>query len=223
MSPAARNISPHTSPDGARGFNPHLAFFDRSDERISLRETHLGLRRIGLGQLIALPGTALIHLGVAGLGIVRGNWQNPLQLSIPSAGMLRHPDTALVDKQAVFDPTHLNEVFAQYGRQHAGDALTPAEIVAMACTRLLVKTRGISDLLLLPGGVAGTLVEWGALFWLAGELERGQRVLTKHATLRFYTDPDFFHDVARRLELVRQRRARSASGSLRNLVQDWLL
>jgi hypothetical protein len=208
----------------AIGFNAHLAFFDRDDDqKISLRETQLGLERIGLGHLVAWPATAVIHLGVAGLGLVRGNLQNPLQLSLPSVGLLRHPDTALVDERAAFDASRLDQVFSKYGREYAGEALTLAEIATMASDRLREKTHGITELLLLPGGVAGTFVEWVALFWLAGELRDASRILTKRAVLRFYTDPRFFHDVARRLERVRRRRARSTAGGLRNFVQRWLL
>jgi hypothetical protein len=210
--------------DTTIGFNAHLGFFDRDgDEKISLHETYFGLERIGLGRLVAAPATALIHLGVAGLGVMRGRLQNPLSLSIPSVGLLRHPDTAIVNEQAAFDPTQLGEAFARHGRQYAGAALTFAEIVAMASERLREKTRGISELLLLPSGVVGTLVEWGALLWLAGEQHDGQRVLTKPAALRFYTDPQFFHDVASRQEQAREQRASSARGNLRNFVQRWLL
>jgi hypothetical protein len=206
------------------GFEAHLAFFDHDDDqKISLHETHLGLRRIGLGQLLALPGTVMIHAGVAGLGVVRGNLQNPLQLEILSVGVLRHPDTALVNDRAAFDETHLEEAFTKHGQRYAGEALTFSEIVRMACARLWTKTHGLTELLLLPAGVAGTFVEWAALFWLAGEQHDGELVLTKEAARRFYVDPQFFHDVAHRLERSRKQRARSVRGSLRNLVQDWFL
>jgi hypothetical protein len=223
LSAAHRLDRPQVRPT-TQGFNAHLEFFDRDgDQKISVRETQLGLERIGLGHLVAWPATALIHLGVAGLGVVRGNWQNPLQLSMPSVGVLRHPDTALVDERAAFDPARLDGVFAKHGRRCGGEALTLAEIAAMTTERLRTKTRGLTELLLLPGGMAGTFVEWGALFWLAGELRDGRRVLTKRAALRFYTDPQFFHDVASRLERLRAERARSTMGSFRNLVQRWFL
>ena len=218
------NARPRSADLGAIGFNAHLVYFDRDDDqKISLQETQLGLERIGFGHLIAWPATALIHLGVAGLGIVRGRWQNPLQLSIPDVGLLRHPDTALLDERAAFDATRLDQVFRRYGRKYAGDALTLPEILEMASERLLSETHGIGELLLLPGGAVGTFVEWGALLWFAGELRDERRILSKRAVLRFYTDPQFFEEVARRQEQLRDQRSRSAGGGLRNLVQRWLL
>ncbi|MET0387724.1 MAG: caleosin family protein [Polyangiales bacterium] len=213
----------HSAQLGAIGFNAHLAFFDRDDDqKISLRETRRGLARIGLGHLIALPATAMIHAGVAGLGVVRGNLQNPLALSIPSVGTLRHPDTAIIDERTAFDPARLEDAYARYARRYPGEALTLGEIAELATERLQ-HTRGVLDVLLLPGGVAGTFLEWGALLWLAGELRDGQRVLTKRAVSRFYTDPEFFSDVATRLKQVRAQRTESVRGQLRNLVQTWLL
>lgn len=208
----------------AIGFNAHLVFFDRDhDQHISLEETGLGLERIGFGHLIAWPAAALIHLGVAGLGLVRGNLQNPLQLSIPSVGLLRHPDTAVLDDHADFDSSRLDAIFMKYGRQYAGRALTLPELIRMTSDRLRAQTHGLKELMLLPGGAAGTAIEWGALFWLAGEMRDGQRLLSKRDVLRFYTDPEFFQEVAKRVERARARRSRSAAGGLRNLVQRWVL
>ena len=207
------------------GFNAHLLFFDRNaDRHISLFETHTGLEQIGLGRLIALPATVMIHLGIAGLSVIRGDdLQNPLSLSIPAVGLLRHPDTALVDKGARFDSERVDKVFATYGRQHAGEALTFGEIAAMAAERLVQSPTGLMDVLLLPSGAAGTAIEWSALFWLAGEELQGRRILSKRAVLRFYTDPEFFFDVAKRVREERSRRAGSLRGGIRNFVQAWVL
>jgi hypothetical protein len=137
--------------------------------------------------------------------------------------VLRHPDTALIDQHAELDLAQLEEMFAKYARKYPGEALTLTEILVMTSARLREKTRGFSELLLLPGGAVGTFVEWVALLWLAGELRDGQHVLTKSEAFRFYKDPQFFHDVAGRLEEVRKLRATSVKGNLRNFVQSWLL
>jgi hypothetical protein len=212
-----------SSPTAApKGFTAHLEFFDQDDDQqISLRETLNGLERIGIGRLIAIPATAMIHLGVSGLGLVRGNLQNPLHLSLSRVGVLRHPDVAFVDRRHAFDASRLEEAFAQYGKQNTGDALTLSESLEMVGARLFQKTKA-TELLLLPSGVVGAALEWGALLWLAGEWRDGKLVLTKQAARAFYTDPSFFNVVARRLELVRRERATSAAGKVRNLVQTWL-
>lgn len=210
----------HASPP--EGFNAHLKFFDENDDqRISIPETLKGLERIGIGHLLAVPATVLIHLGVSGLGLVRGNVQNPMLLSMPRVGVLRHPDVAFVDRRHAFDESRLDEAFARYGRENGGDALTFSESLKMVSARLLQKTKA-TEWLLLPSGAVGAAVEWGALLWLAGERRDGKLVLTREAAQGFYTDPSFFEVVARRLELVRRERASSAAGKLRNLVQTWL-
>jgi hypothetical protein len=212
--------SSHTAPP--EGFTAHLKFFDENDDqRISIRETLKGLERIGIGRLLAVPATILIHLGVSGLGLARGNLQNPILLSISRVSVLRHPDVAFVDRRHAFDETRLEDAFARYGRQNAGEALTFFESLEMISARLLQKTKG-TELLLLPSGVVGAAVEWSALLWLAGERRDGKLVLTKQAAQDFYTDSSFFNVVAERLEQVRRERASSAAGKLRNLVQTWL-
>lgn len=216
--------TPSKTSSDAEGFNAHLEFFDRDrDQKISLLETKSGLQRLGLGHMISLPATGAIHAGLFALGLAQGKLQNPLYLSMPGVGLLRHPDTALVDKHAEFDFASFDAAFAQYGREYEGEALTLSEISAMASARLLKKTRGIGELLLLPGGAVGTFVEWGALLWLAGERRDGKNILTKDAVRRFYTDPRFFGDVQTRLEQLREQRSRAPSGKLRNVVQTWFL
>jgi hypothetical protein len=208
----------------ANGFNPHLAYFDADgDDHISLGETFIGLKRIGFGYGMSLPATAMIHLGVAGLGLVRGQPQNPLHLAMPSVGRLRHPDTAIVDTRDRFDIEQLEAVFRQYGQRYAGDALTMAELTAMATARLFQAVKARHELLLLPVGIGGTILEWGALAWFCGEKRDGQQVLSREAVRRFYTDARFFDDIAARVERQRKTRGRSLVGRLRNALQTWLL
>lgn len=209
------------SPDG---FNPHLAYFDADgDERISPGETFIGLKRIGFGYAMSLPATAMIHLGVAGLGLVRGQPQNPLHLAMPSVGRLRHPDTAIVDTQNRFELEQLEAVFHQYGQQYAGDALTMSELTAMAAARLFQASKARHEFLFLPVGIGGTILEWGALAWFCGEKRDGQQVLSREVVRRFYTDARFFDDVAARVERQRKTRNRSLVGRVRNVLQTWVL
>ena len=218
-SPARANGRLH-----AVGFTEHLAFFDRDhDRRISLRETQRGLERLGLGYLLTVPGALLIHAGVAGLGVVRANFQSPAQLSLPAAGFVRHPDTDLVDAQGQFDAARLAAVFDAHARRFRGEALTLSELLGMATGRVIEHgTRDLRDVLLLPGGIAAAAVEWTALWWMAGEFREGKRVLSQQTVLRFYTDAHFFDDVARRITLQREERSERLLGRVRNFAQTWL-
>jgi Caleosin related protein len=207
------------------GFTEHLAFFDTDqDQKISLRETQRGLERLGLGHLLTVPGALIIHAGVAWLGLLRANYQNPAQLPLPGSGFVRHPDSDLVDANGDFDAALLAQVFAHYGRSFAGESLTLPELLAMASARVVQHgAHDAKDLLLLPAGVAATVVEWLALWWMAGEFREGKRVLSREAVERFYTDRQFFHDVARKVELLREERAERILGRARNAMQTWLM
>ncbi|HEX6243249.1 MAG TPA: caleosin family protein [Polyangiales bacterium] len=208
----------------AVGFTEHLLFFDTDhDRRISLRETQRGLTRLGLGHLVTLPGALFIHAGVAGLGLLRANFQSPAHLSLPEVGFVRHPDTDLVDREGQFDAARLSSVFAQYGRTFSGEALTLPELLGMTTGRVIERgTRDAKDLLLLPGGIAAAALEWVALWWMAGEFREGKRVLSQQTVLRFYTDSHFFNDVARHVTLEREARSERLLGRVRNFVQTWL-
>ena len=212
------------APRQAIGFTEHLAFFDADhDQKISLRETQQGLERLGLGHLLTLPGALMIHAGVAGLGLLRANFQSPAQLALPAAGFVRHPDSDLVDAEGNFDAARLEQVFAQYGRSFGDECLTLPELLTMASARVVQHgARDAKELLLLPGGVAATLVEWVALWWMAGEFRDGKRVLGREAVQRFYTDAQFFDDVARHVAMLREERAERILGRARNFVQTWL-
>lgn len=209
----------------AIGFTEHLAFFDADqDQQISLRETQQGLERLGLGYLLTLPGALMIHGGVAALGLLRGNAQSPAHLALPGTGFVRHPDTDLVNEQGDFDAAKLDAVFARYAHTFPGEALTLSELMHLTQARVLAQTaRNASSLLLLPTGVMAAALEWGALWWMAGEFREGKRVLTKQAILRFYTDPQFFHDVAKHIATLREERAERLLGRARNFMQTWVI
>jgi hypothetical protein len=209
----------------AIGFNQHLAFFDQNDDRkISIRESQLGLERLGFGRLLTVPGALAINFGVTALGLVQGRLVNPGNLELPSTGFVRHPDSDFIDDAGNFDDARLAAVFARHGRTFAGAALTVPELAALIGARVLDDARDdLRELVLLPLGLGAAAVEWGALLWVAGSRREGKLVLEHDTVRRFYTDPRFFHDVAQRIADERRRRGQSTLGSLRNVVQDWLI
>jgi hypothetical protein len=209
----------------AVGFTEHLTFFDADhDQKISLRETQLGLERLGLGHLLTVPGALFIHLGVAGLGLLRGNAQSPVQLALPGTGFVRHPDTDLVDEFGNFAVSRLDAVFAQYAHTFPGDALTLPELLILTQARVIGQTaQQNKPLWLLPSGLMAAVVEWAALWWMAGELREGKRVLARDSVLRFYTDPQFFHDVAKHIATLREERGERLLGRARNFMQTWVI
>jgi hypothetical protein len=209
----------------AIGLNEHLAFFDSNhDHKISLRESWQGLERLGFGHLLTRPAAFAINLGVSSLGLLQGRLVNPAHLELPDSGFVRHPDSDLVDENGDFDHARLDAVFARHGHTFDGQALTLPELVVMLGTRLREDARdSAKERLLLPVGAGAVAVEWGALVWVAGTRRHGKPVLEKDTVRRFYTDPRFFHDVARRIADERMARAQTPLGKLRNVVQDWLL
>ncbi|MFT3924654.1 MAG: caleosin family protein [Myxococcales bacterium] len=207
------------------GFHEHLAFFDENQDRmISPRESRRGLERLGFGTLLSAPAALAINFGVAGLSLLQGRALDPRNLALPATGFVRHPDTELVDDEGGFDEATLDYVFRKYGRTFDGVALTLGELCAMIASRVATDAaRSAKDMLLLPAGATAVAVEWGALFWVAATSRQGKRVLERDTVRRFYTDPQFFHDVAQRIELERERRSQTSLGQLRNKVQDWIL
>lgn len=208
----------------AIGFDEHLKFFDADgDQKISLGECRRGLERLGFGRLVAAPAALGINAGVAALGLLQRRVLNPLALDVSGTGAVRHPDTDLVNDEGVFDDARLDAVFARYGRELEGTALTLPELIAMVSGRLLEGgTKDVKHMLLLPAGAVATGVEWGALFWVAYTMRGARPVLEKESVRRFYTDPRFFHQVAERLAAARVRRAESGLGRVRNAIQTWL-
>ncbi len=211
----------------AIGFNEHLEFFDKNnDQKISIRESQKGLERLGFGHLLTIPAAFAINFGVSGLGLLQGRLVNPVNLALPRTGFVRHTDTDLVDDNGEFNDARLDAVLATYGKEFAGEALTLAELSAMLAARIVKDaTTGANtkELLLLPVGVTAVAVEWGALFWVAGTTRDGKPVLEKDTVRRFYTDSQFFHDVAQRLADKRAARSQTPLGVARNILQDWLL
>ena len=166
----------------------------------------------------------MIHAGVAALGLLRGNVQSPARLALPGTGFVRHPDTDLVNEQGDFDAAKLDQVFARYARTFPGEALTLSELMLLTQARVLGHTaRKPGALLMLPTGVMAAALEWSALWWMAGEFREGKRVLTRAAILRFYTDPQFFHDVAKHIATLREERSERLLGRARNWMQTWVI
>jgi hypothetical protein len=211
--------------DKAIGLNQHLAFFDTdADGKISVAETRDGLERLGIGHLLSVPGALAINVAVTVLGALQGKVLSPTGLPLPAAGFVRHDDTEFVDDAGVFDDAPLREAFARFGKTFAGEALTVSELSAMVAARVLTAgTASIPKLLGLPMGLGAVAVEWGALLWMAGTKREGMLVLTLADVRRFYTDPKFFDELARRLSAQRHERSDTLSGRARNLVQSWLL
>ncbi len=207
------------------GFTEHLRFFDENhDQVISPRESRRGLERLGFGTLLSAPGALVIHYGVAGLSRLSGKRLDPKNLALPSSGFVRHPDTELVDQDGTFNERKLDAVFRSFGKTFDGVALTLKELSAMVAARVVRDgMRSTKNLLMLPASTAAVVVEWGALFWVAGSARRGRRVLERDTVRRFYTDARFFHDVAQRIAEERVERSQTSLGMLRNMVQDWLL
>jgi hypothetical protein len=213
------------APAKAIGLSEHLVFFDADeDHKISVFETMQGLERLGFGHLLSMPSAVTINLSVAMLGLVQGKVLNPNRLALPTTGFVRHGDTELVDDQGYFDDGALRAAFSHFGQQHAGQALTVSELAAMVTTRLVASSSGnLVKQLGLPLGLGAVAVEWGTLLWLAGTRRDGELVLELEAVRRFYTDPQFFHELAARLTAERSERARTLRGKARNLVQSWLI
>lgn len=223
MEARSRNVALRLLP--AVGFAEHLLFFDAdADRKISPSETRRGLEQLGLGSLLNVSGAVFIHAGVAGLGLLRGRPLNPLALDVPVTGFVRHPDTELIDPDGRFNAAALDAVFAAYAQRHHGTALTLSELLRMAQRRVVERAARRRDgLLLLPAGMFASVVEWFFLWWLAGELCEGERVLHKEAVLDFYTDPSFFFRVAERVRIERASRSERLLGRVRNFVQSlWL-
>lgn len=209
----------------AVGFVEHLKFFDlNGDQRISIRESQQGLERLGFGHLLTIPGAVAINLGVAGLGLLQGRAVNPVKLALPTTAFVRHSDTNLVDDNGDFDQARLDSMFATYGKELEGEALTLPELTRMLAGRVVKDAQSSAkELLLLPVGATAAVAEWGALLWVAGTTRNGRLVLEKDTVRRFYTDANFFHTVAQRIAEKRAERSQSALGVARNLLQAWLL
>jgi hypothetical protein len=209
----------------AIGFNEHLAFFDENgDHKISPRESKRGLERLGFGHLLTVPAAFVINFGVATLALLRGRPLNPANLELPATGFVRHPDTDLIDDQGNLDERRLREAFKRHGKTFYGAAVTLSELASLLGARVVEDASGSPlDMLMLPLGASAAAVEWGALFFVAGHMRAGKHVLERETVRRFYTDPEFFDDVAIRVAKVRAIRSRSKLGSLRNFIQDWLL
>jgi len=207
------------------GFSEHLAFFDENqDHMISPRESRRGLERLGFGTLLSAPAALAINYGVAGLSLLQGRALNPRNLELPTTGFVRHPDTDLVDEDGGFNEAKLDESFQRHGRTFEGVALTITELMGMLAARLASDAvRSAKEFLMLPAGVTAVAIEWGALFWVAGSVRQGKRVLERDTVRRFYTDPHFFHDVAQRIAAEREVRSQTSLGIMRNMLQDWVL
>lgn len=205
-------------------FNEHLAFFDRDENgQISVAETVRGLERLGFGYLVTVPGAAAIHAGVALLGRLQAKLVSPRELELPKTGTVRHPDTRLIDEQGNFDEARLDGLFREHAKRFSGEALTVSELVSMlGATLVSGAQRSLKDALLMPTSIGVVAVEWGALFWVAGQQRDGVSVLEKSAVHAFYTDPHFFDQVAERLAKLRAERASTSLGRARNFVQHWL-
>lgn len=216
----------HLDPGAASraiGFQEHLGFFDEDgDQRLAVGEVRRGLERLGFGSLLAVPAAVGINVGVAGLGLLQGLPVVPWDLDRERTGFVRHPDSDLVDDGGVFDDAKLRSVFDRYGRTFGGEAVTVPELVVLLAGRVLGDARTAAELLLLPVGFTAATVEWAALLWLAGSARDGRPVLERETVRRFYTDSEFFDDVAQRVAAERARRSESFLGRLRNMVQDWI-
>ena len=210
----------------AIGFGQHLAFFDENgDHRISARECQRGLERLGFGHLLTIPAAFAVNFGVAALALLRGRRLNPANLELASDfARPAHRDLDLIDAEGNLDEERLRDAFKRHGKAFYGAALTLGELASMLGARLRDDAaRNSMSMLTLPLRASTAVVEWGALFFVAGHTRAGKLVLERETVQRFYTDGEFLDDVASRVTKVRTIRSRTKLGTARNFVQDWLL
>lgn len=186
--PAARS----TAYEGPRtALQKHVDFFDTDrDGAITLSETYLGLRRLGLGAVRAAAFAGVINLALGS----STSGRRSLTVATDRIQAGKHlSDTGLYDRHGRFSPARFRRLFARYDVD--GDGALDGDDLA----QLVADNR--TDLV----GHLGSKAEFALLLELAGEDRSGTRVLTRARLERFY-DGSLFGRLA---EEVAARRARS--------------
>ena len=178
MSRAARGTrvppSPRSAPNsGSRtALQKHVDFFDTNhDGLITLSDTYLGLRRLGLGAARAAAFAGVIN---AALGTsTSGAPSLTVDTRRIHAGKHRS-DTGVYDKKGRFSPVRFRRLFARYDAD--GDGALDGEELGRLCAD------NRADLV----GHLGSKAEFGLLLDLAGEERNSKKVLTRGRLQRFY-------------------------------------
>lgn len=205
---ALRSNTDAAPPSSSAGVAAHLVdFFDPNHSgTITLPETVVGLRRLGIGCAAAVGAGLAINFG---LGIKM--MVNPFALPIAKMAKGKHvADTDLIDPQGKFDTGRFDEIFRKYGGPN-GDRLT-AGALARLWRDNVRRDLGIES----PVGAVAAIAELGLLFYLGAQTIDGQKVLTKERMHAVYNDPKLFEKISQEQQALRESRNRTLTGKLVN-------
>jgi len=200
------------TPPPRRAIERHLdKFFDRNgDRKITLGETYVGLRDLGVGRAAASAVAMAINVG---LGTTTGGGLVTIDLDNIHLG--KHGgDSGVLDAQGNFVPEKFEAIFDTYAKTH-GDALTPAEVSAFR------RGNWSNDPNANPVDFVAGLGEFGLLMQLGPEYRDGQPVLTKDRLHEFYNG-DLFDTIAKENCVCRDARAGTIIGSIQNAFNTWI-
>lgn len=107
----------------------HVSFFDKNGNGIiTLSETELGLRRLGLGRIKAGAAAVAIHLFLGPR--TTGSWRS-LDISVKDIELGKHgSDTGVFDAEGRFAPEAFERIFARFDVSRSG-SMSGAELEAM--------------------------------------------------------------------------------------------
>jgi peroxygenase len=171
----------------------HVDFFDSDrDGKITFLETYQGLRRLGFG-----AARSVVFGGVINAALGSSTSRTPsLTVDADHINAGKHAsDTGVYDQKGHFVQRRFDRLFARYDEDEDG-ALDREELA-----RLFEGNR--TDLL----GHLGSMAEFGLLLYLAGEDQKGRKVLTRQRLKRFY-DGSLFYQLA---DEVAARRAEAGA------------
>jgi len=208
VSPAARLVPPaaRSAPNsGSRtALQKHVDFFDADhDGQITLADTYLGLRRLGLGAIRSAAFAGVIN-AVLGTSTSR---VPSLTVDVERIHAGKHEsDTGVYDRNGRFSLPRFRRLFDRFDVDR-DDALDGEDLA-----RLFAGKR--TDLI----GHLGSKAEFGLLFGLAGQERNGKRVLTRDRLKRFYNG-SLFYQLAREVATERASQGTGLLGMLRNGIQ----
>jgi len=169
----------------------HAAWFDRDgDGKIWPRDTFRGFYELGFNPVLSAISVAVIHMTFS-------FWTAPslwaFLRDLPFGGSLRvaHLDRGLhgsdarvYDTEGRFRTESFEAIFSKYGESSLGAGAGPGakhDVITWAgLTRMIGRNRSIFD----PTGWSATMFEWGGLYWVAADHERGH--LTKDDVRAMY-------------------------------------
>ena len=183
----------------------HVDFFDSDhDGKITLLETYLGLRRLGLG-----AARSAVFGGVINAALGSSTSRIPsLTVDADHISAGKHAsDTGVYDGKGRFVQRSFDTLFARYDEDRDG-ALDREELA-----RLFQENR--TDFV----GHLGSMAEFGLLLYLAGEDRRGRKVLTRQRLERFY-DGSLFYRLADEVAARRADAGASLFTAVRNSLEE---